>query len=57
MVCCLFVMGNWKLNGSKVFIKELVVGLKVELVDVKGCDVVIVLFVMYLVEVEVVLVG
>lgn len=25
------VMGNWKLNGSKAFTKELIDGLKVEL--------------------------
>ena len=51
------VMGNWKLNGSKVFTKELVAGLKAELADVKGCDVAIAPPVMYLAEVEVALAG
>ena len=46
------VMGNWKLNGSKVFTKELVAGLKAELADVKGCDVAIAPPVMYLAEAE-----
>lgn len=35
------VMGNWKLNGSKAFTKELIEGLKAELHDVTGCDVAI----------------
>ena len=46
------VMGNWKLNGSKVFTKELVAGLKAELADVKGCDVAIAPPVMYFAEAE-----
>ena len=32
------VMGNWKLNGSKAFTKELIEGLKAELQGVTGCD-------------------
>ena len=51
------VMGNWKLNGSKVFTKELVAGLKVELAEVKGCDVAIAPPVMYLSEAEEALAG
>ena len=51
------VMGNWKLNGSKVFTKELVAGLKAELADVKGCDVAIAPPVMYLAEAEAILAG
>ena len=51
------VMGNWKLNGSKVFTKELVAGLKAELADVKGCDVAIAPPVMYLAEAEAALAG
>ena len=35
------VMGNWKLNGSKAFTKELIEVLKAELHDVTGCDVAI----------------
>ncbi len=35
------VMGNWKLNGSKEFTKNLIEGLKEELKEVKGCDVAI----------------
>ena len=35
------VMGNWKLNGSKAFTKELIEGLKAELQGVTGCDVAI----------------
>ena len=42
------VMGNWKLNGSKAFTKELIEGLKAELHDVTGCDVSIAPRVMYL---------
>lgn len=33
------VMGNWKLNGSKAFTKELIEGLKAELHDVTDNDV------------------
>ena len=51
------VMGNWKLNGSKVFTKELVAGLNAELADVKGCDVAIAPPVMYLAEAEAALAG
>ena len=50
-------MGNWKLNGSKAFTKELVAGLKAELSDVKGCDVAIAPPVMYLAEAEAALEG
>lgn len=49
------VMGNWKLNGSKAFTKELIAGLKAELADVKGCDVAIAPPVMYLAESEIAL--
>ena len=35
------VMGNWKLNGSKAFTRELITGLKEELHGVTGCDVAI----------------
>ena len=42
------VMGNWKLNGSKAFTKELIEGLKAELQGVTGCDVAIAPPVMYL---------
>ena len=42
------VMGNWKLNGSKVFAQELIARLKQELHDVSGCDVAIAPPVMYL---------
>ncbi|OOF54563.1 triose-phosphate isomerase [Rodentibacter genomosp. 2] len=51
------VMGNWKLNGSKAFTKELIENLKVELADVNGCDVAIAPPVMYLAEAETVLTG
>lgn len=51
------VMGNWKLNGSKAFTKELIEGLKAELAGVNGCDVAIAPPVMYLAEAEAALVG
>ncbi|OBX03901.1 triosephosphate isomerase [Gallibacterium genomosp. 3] len=51
------VMGNWKLNGSKAFTKELINGLKAELAGVEGCDVAIAPPVMYLAEAEAALVG
>ncbi|MDO4430017.1 MAG: triose-phosphate isomerase [Lonepinella koalarum] len=51
------VMGNWKLNGSKAFTKELIAGLKQELHGVGGCDVAIAPPVMYLAEAEAALVG
>ncbi|EHK90977.1 triose-phosphate isomerase [Aggregatibacter actinomycetemcomitans] len=51
------VMGNWKLNGSKVFTRELITGLKEELHGVTGCDVAIAPPVMYLAEAEAALVG
>ncbi|WP_410687476.1 triose-phosphate isomerase [Avibacterium paragallinarum] len=51
------VMGNWKLNGSKAFTKELIEGLKAELAGVNGCDVAIAPPVMYLAEAEATLVG
>ena len=46
------VMGNWKLNGSKAFTRELITGLKEELHGVTGCDVAIAPPVMYLAEAE-----
>ncbi|MDC2826632.1 triose-phosphate isomerase [Rodentibacter pneumotropicus] len=51
------VMGNWKLNGSKAFTKELIEDLKAELASVNGCDVAIAPPVMYLAEAETALVG
>ena len=42
------VMGNWKLNGSKQFTRELIAGLKEQLHGVEGCDVAIAPPVMYL---------
>ena len=51
------VMGNWKLNGSKAFTKELIEGLKAELHDVTGCDVAIAPPVMYLGTAEAALAG
>ncbi|MCI7353028.1 MAG: triose-phosphate isomerase [[Actinobacillus] rossii] len=51
------VMGNWKLNGSKAFTKELIAGLKAELAGVNGCDVAIAPPVMYLAEAEAALAG
>lgn len=35
------VMGNWKLNGSRHMVHELVAALRAELSDVAGCDVAI----------------
>ena len=46
------VMGNWKLNGSKAFTRELITGLKEALHGVTGCDVAIAPPVMYLAEAE-----
>lgn len=51
------VMGNWKLNGSKAFTKELINGLKAELAGVEGCDVAIAPPMMYLAEAEAALAG
>lgn len=51
------VMGNWKLNGSKAFTKELIASLKDELNEVSGCDVAIAPPVMYLAEAEAALVS
>lgn len=51
------VMGNWKLNGSKAFTKELIAGLKAELAGVEGCDVAIAPPVMYLAEAEAAIAG
>ena len=51
------VMGNWKLNGSKTFTKELIAGLKAELAGVDGFDVAIAPPVMYLAEAEAALAG
>ncbi|MFU2133044.1 triose-phosphate isomerase [Gallibacterium anatis] len=51
------VMGNWKLNGSKAFTKELINGLKAELAGVEGCDVAIAPPIMYLAEAEAALAG
>ncbi|MEM6162461.1 triose-phosphate isomerase [Erwinia sp. P6884] len=42
------VMGNWKLNGSKTLVKELIAGLRDELSTVDGCGVAIAPPVMYL---------
>lgn len=36
-----FVMGNWKLNGSKAMALELVTGLKKATADIKNCDIAI----------------
>ena len=57
MVCRPLVMGNWKLNGSKAFTRELITGLKEELHGVTGCNVAIAPPVMYLAEAEAALVG
>ncbi|AWX13795.1 triose-phosphate isomerase [Mergibacter septicus] len=46
------VMGNWKLNGSKAFTRELIAGLEQELATVEGCDIAIAPPVMYLAEAE-----
>ncbi|TDQ56840.1 triosephosphate isomerase [Mesocricetibacter intestinalis] len=51
------VMGNWKLNGSKAFTRELIAGLKSELKGVEDCDVAIAPPVMYLAEAESALAG
>ena len=51
------VMGNWKLNGSKAFTKELIEHLKTELAGVEGCGVAIAPPVMYLAEAEAALKG
>lgn len=51
------VMGNWKLNGSKTFTRELVTSLKTELKGVSGCDIAIAPPVMYLAEAEAALKG
>lgn len=51
-MCCFVVMGNWKLNGSKVMVIDLLNGLNVEFEGVEGVDVVVVLLVMYLDLVE-----
>ncbi len=51
------VMGNWKLNGSKAFTKELIEGLKKELQGVTGCGVAIAPPVMYLAEAEAAIAG
>lgn len=51
------VMGNWKLNGSKAFTRELITGLKEALHGVTGCDVAIAPPVMYLAEAEKLLSG
>ena len=42
------VMGNWKLNGSKTMVNELIAGLRNELSSVDGCGVAIAPPVMYL---------
>ena len=42
------VMGNWKLNGSKTMVNELISGLRNELSSVDGCGVAIAPPVMYL---------
>jgi len=35
------VMGNWKLNGNKHMVNELIAGLRTELSGVDGCGVAI----------------
>lgn len=42
------VMGNWKLNGSKTMVNELIAGLRNQLSSVEGCGVAIAPPVMYL---------
>ncbi|AMG30432.1 triose-phosphate isomerase [Grimontia hollisae] len=42
------VMGNWKLNGSKAMVTDLIKGLDAQLADVEGVDVAIAPPVMYL---------
>ena len=42
------VMGNWKLNGSKHMVNDLVANLRKELTGVVGCDVAIAPPMMYL---------
>lgn len=42
------VMGNWKLNGNKHMVNELIAGLRTELNGVDGCGVAIAPPVMYL---------
>ncbi|CCK00294.1 Triosephosphate isomerase [Cronobacter malonaticus 507] len=42
------MMGNWKLNGSRHMVNELVANLRKELAGVSGCDVAIAPPAMYL---------
>lgn len=51
------VMGNWKLNGSKVFTQELIAGLNAELSNVQGCDVAVAPPAVYLAQAEASLAG
>ncbi|WP_047708942.1 triose-phosphate isomerase [Plesiomonas sp. ZOR0011] len=51
------VMGNWKLNGNKAMVQELIAGLKAELNGVDGCSVAIAPPVMYLAEAQTALQG
>ncbi|MHC8472004.1 triose-phosphate isomerase [Plesiomonas shigelloides] len=51
------VMGNWKLNGNKAMVQELIAGLKAELNGVDGCGVAIAPPVMYLAEAQTALQG
>ncbi len=46
------VMGNWKLNGSKEMVKELITGLNAELNGVSGVDVAIAPPALYLAQAE-----
>ncbi|WP_421021786.1 triose-phosphate isomerase, partial [Klebsiella pneumoniae] len=46
------VMGNWKLNGSKAMVTELLNGLNAELKGVEGVDVAVAPPVMYLAQAE-----
>lgn len=43
------VMGNWKLNGSKAMVTDLLNGLNAELEGVEGVDVVVAPPAMYLI--------
>ncbi|MGL5008145.1 MAG: triose-phosphate isomerase [Plesiomonas sp.] len=46
------VMGNWKLNGNKAMVQDLIAGLNAELAGVEGCGVAIAPPVMYLAEAQ-----
>ncbi|MGL5584492.1 MAG: triose-phosphate isomerase, partial [Plesiomonas sp.] len=51
------VMGNWKLNGNKAMVQDLIAGLNTELAGVEGCGVAIAPPVMYLAEAQRALAG